>query len=74
MTSTTTTQMRCTTRLETSPVDARVMGLVSGYGSDHQAFTPPVGTCAVAWINADATATSTDPVTKATRRARSSSP
>ena len=74
MISTTTTQMRTTTRLETSPVGARVMGLASGFGSDHQAYAPPVGSCAVAWINADATATSTDPVTKATRRARSSSP
>ena len=50
------------------------MGLESGFGSDHPAYVAPLGTCAVAWINTDATATSTDPVTKATRRARSSSP
>ena len=74
MISTTTTQMRTTTRLETSPVGARVTGSVSGFGSDHRAYAPPAGTCAVAWINTDATATSTDPVTKVTRRARSSSP
>jgi hypothetical protein len=75
MTSTTHTQMRPTTRFQTNHVTgARVMGLESGFGSDHLACAAPVGTCAVAWINADATATSTDPVTKATRRARSSSP
>jgi hypothetical protein len=75
MTSTTHTQMRRTDRFETNHVTgARVMGLESGFGSDHPAYVAPLGTCAVAWITTDATATSTDPVTKATRRARSSSP
>jgi len=75
MTSTTHTQMRRTTRFEPNHVTgARAMGLESGFGYQHPASTAPFGTCAVAWINADATATSTDPVTKATRRARSSSP
>ncbi len=75
MTDTTDTQMRQTTRFRTNQsTGARVMGLESGFGSDHPAYAAPLGTCAVAWINADATATSTDPVTKTTRRARSSSP
>ena len=75
MTSTTHTQMRQTAGFEPNPVTgAPAMGLASGFGSDHPAYAAPLGTCAVAWINDDATATSTGPVTKAARRARSSSP
>lgn len=74
MISTTAARMRPTTRLETSLVGAPVTRSVSDFGSESQASPAPVGTCTLAWVHADATATSTDPVTKATRRARSSSP
>ena len=75
MTSTTHTQRRRTTRIEPNHgTGGRAMGLESGLGHPHPASTAPFGTCAVAWINADTTAISTDPVTKATRRARSSFP
>ncbi len=49
------------------------LGARSSFGSVHQDYSAPTGT-AFGWLDADPSATSTDPVTKPTRRARSSSP